>query len=148
MEFIIAQFPMNMRGFMIELWFTTSVFIYLFIQHLLLCSIYILKVSSSFRCDSWLRVSLLYDCTVIFLVLAKYYKLYICENIICICQVAEDHYEKYVQQERLYIYIYVCLLTKQVILNHLSLCHALKFYNVIVLLNIIITVMNCYNSKK
>ena len=39
---------------------------------------------------------------VIFLVLAKCYKLRIRENVVNIHEIVEDHYERYMQQEELY----------------------------------------------
>ena len=103
-EFIIAQSPMNMRGFMMGLWFATfgaclllNIFFYIPFVYL---------KSAPLGCDFYYFLAksiVVIFVLVIFLVLAKRYKLRIRENIVNIHEIAEDHYERYIQLDELYM---------------------------------------------
>ena len=104
MEFIIAQSPMNMRGFMIGLWFTICGACFLLDNYFYVPFIYL--KSAPLGCDFYYFLAksiVVIFVLVIFLVLAKRYKLRIRENVINIHEIAEDHYERYIQQDELYM---------------------------------------------
>ena len=100
MEFIIAQSPMNMRGFMIGLWFTTYGTCLLLNNYFYVPFMYL--KSAPLGCDFYYFLAksiVVVFVLVIFLVLAKHYKLRIRENVVNIHEIVEDHYERYMQEE-------------------------------------------------
>ena len=100
MEFIIAQSPMNMRGFMIGLWFTTYGTCLLLNNYFYVPFTYL--KSAPLGCDFYYFLAksiVVVFVLVIFLVLAKHYKLRIRENVVNIHEIVEDHYERYMQEE-------------------------------------------------
>ena len=104
MEFIIAQSPMNVRGFMIGLWFTTYGACLLLNNFFYVPFVYL--KSAPLGCDFYYFLAksiVVIFVLVIFLVLAKRYKLRIRENIVNIHEIAADHYERYIQQDELYM---------------------------------------------
>ena len=99
LEFTIAQSPLEMRGLMIGLWFAAYGLGYA------------INISGkySFKCESDVICQNLYYYVfksvvfliimIMFLVLAKRYKLRVRENEVNIHLIAEEHYERYIEQE-------------------------------------------------
>ena len=99
LEFTIAQSPLEMRGLMIGLWFAAYGLGYA------------INISGkySFKCKSDVICQNLYYYVfksvvfliimIMFLVLAKRYKLRVRENEVNIHLIAEEHYERYIEQE-------------------------------------------------
>ena len=103
MEFTIAQSPMNMKRFMIGLWYTTYGASLLLNNYFYGPFMYL--KSAPLGCDFYYFLAksiVVVFILVIFLVLAKRYKLRIRENIVNIHEIVEDHYERYIHQEELY----------------------------------------------
>ena len=98
-EFTIAQCPHQMRGFMVSLWYAAHG-IGLSINNI--CK-YSFKCEAEMICQSnfyYLVKSLVVLITLIsFLVLAKRYKLRVRDNEVNIHLIAEEHYERYMNQE-------------------------------------------------
>ena len=99
LEFIIAQCPHQMRGFMIGLWFAAGG-IGFSINNI---------CKYSFKCEAEkLYQSIFYYLVkslivlvilILFLILAKQYKLRVRDNEVNIHLIAEEHYERYMNQE-------------------------------------------------
>ena len=99
LEFTIAQSPLEMRGLMIGLWFASYALGYA------------INISGkySFKCESDIICQNLYYYVlkgvvfliimIMFLVLAKHYKFRVRENEVNIHLIAEEHYERYFEQE-------------------------------------------------
>ena len=99
LEFTIAQSPLEMRGLMIGLWYAAYGLGYA------------INISGkySFKCESDVICQNLYYYVfksvvfliimIMFLVLAKRYKLRVRENEVNIHLIAEEHYERYIEQE-------------------------------------------------
>ena len=99
LEFTIAQSPLEMRGLMIGLWFAAYGLGYA------------INISGkySFKCKSDVICQNLYYYVfksvvfliimIMFLVLAKRYKLRVRENKVNIHLIAEEHYERYIEQK-------------------------------------------------
>ena len=99
LEFVIAQSPTNMRGFIVGIWYATfgigeiininfyRPFLYIhadpfgcILYYFLAKSVLILLILFAFLC------------------LAKHYKLRVRENIVLVYQIAEEYYERYIEQ--------------------------------------------------
>ena len=99
LEFTIAQSPLEMRGLMIGLWFAAYALGYA------------INISGkySFKCESDVICQNLYYYVfkivffliimIMFLLLAKHYKFRVRENEVNIHLIAEEHYERYIEQE-------------------------------------------------
>ena len=100
-EFIVAQTPNRMRGFMVGLWITMLIGVGVVANVLLQLPFhYIPPVSPSCGFYYYLLLSLLTMMTlVVFVVLAKRYKLRVREIHVNIQAIAEEHYERYFDQE-------------------------------------------------
>uniref|UniRef100_A0A1X7TGX3 Uncharacterized protein n=1 Tax=Amphimedon queenslandica TaxID=400682 RepID=A0A1X7TGX3_AMPQE len=98
LEFTVAQSPVHMRGVMVGLWFVTSAIGY------------IINISFKFpfACESqYICTSFYYYITksvlvliilIVFVILAKHYKYRVRENEVNIVQIADDHYQRYINQ--------------------------------------------------
>ena len=97
-EFMIAQSPQEMRGFMIGLSYTATGLgfaINIVYEHSFHC-----KAVHCQKVNFYLFKSLIvFIIFIVFLVLAKYYKLRVRENEVNIHMIAEEHYERYIEQE-------------------------------------------------
>ena len=99
LEFTIAQSPLKMRGIMIGLWFASYALGYAIN----------ISVKYSFKCQSDVICQNLYYYVfksvvfliimIVFLVLAKCYKLQVRENEVNIHLIVEEHYERYIEQK-------------------------------------------------
>ena len=99
LEFIIAQSPHEMRGLMVGLWYAA---------YGIGCVIDI-NGRYTFNCKEDIVCQNLYDYVIksaviliiliLFVILAKRYKLRVRENEINIHLIAEEHYERYINQE-------------------------------------------------
>ena len=99
LEFIIAQSPHQMRGFMVGLWYAAIGIGY----------VINITVKFPFNCEEDINCKSLYYYVVmtitvfviliVFLILAKRYKLRVRGNEVNIHLIAEEHYERYFDQE-------------------------------------------------
>ena len=99
LEFLIAQSPKSMRGLMVGLWYASIGFGSL-IYHFM---VYMLLVRDKFNIYSLFYLTIvdfaiILLVLIIFVIIAKYYKLRIRENIVPVTQIAEEHYERYREQ--------------------------------------------------
>ena len=103
-EFIVAQTPNRMRGFMVGLWITGFGVATIVNKLIVLPFHYIPPVSPSCGFYYYLLLSLLTMMTlVVFVFLAKRYKLRVREIHVNIQAIAEEHYERYFDQEEEYL---------------------------------------------
>ena len=104
LEFIVAQTPNRMRAFMVGLWITGFGVAINVSKLLELPFHYIPPVSPSCGFYYYLLLSLLTMMTLVeFVVLAKRYKLRVREIHVNIQAIAEEHYDKYFDQEEEYL---------------------------------------------
>ena len=99
LEFTIAQSPHEMKGLMVGMWFASYGFGYAFN----IIGMYLFKCEDDIICQSlfyyvYISVVVLII-LIVFLVLAKRYKLRVRENEVNIHVIAEEHYERYIEQE-------------------------------------------------
>ena len=102
LEFTIAQSPIQMRGMMVGMWFVSFGVGYLIN----------INTKYPFGCDNnSICLSFYYNITrsvvifiilLVFIVLAKRYKLRVRENEVNIVQIVDEHYERYMDQEEQY----------------------------------------------
>ena len=99
LEFTIAQSPHKMRGLMVGILFAAFA-IGLAIN---IIGKYLLKCGGDIICQSlfyYMYISVIvFIILIVFLVLAKRYKLRVRENEVNINWIAEEHYERYIEQE-------------------------------------------------
>ena len=99
LEFTIAQSPHEMRGLMVGLWFAAFAIGYA----LSITGKILLKCEGDIICQSLFYyvyiIVLVLIILIVFLVLAKRYKLRVRENEVNIHVIAEEHYERYIEQE-------------------------------------------------
>ena len=99
LEFTIAQSPHEMRGLMVGLWFAAFAIGYA----LGITGKFLLKCKGNIICQSLSYyvyiIVLVLIILIVFLVLAKCYKLRVRENEVNIHVIAEEHYERYIEQE-------------------------------------------------
>ena len=103
LEFTVAQSPVHMRGVMVGLWYAVSWAFAYFIDTIL---------KFPFNCESqYICTSFYYYITksvlvliilIVFVILAKRYKYRVRENEVNIVHIVDDHYEKYIEQEKQY----------------------------------------------
>ena len=99
LEFVIAQSPTNMRGFIVGMWYATSGIGELININLKYPFIYI--QTSPHGCIFYYflaKTIIIGFILVVFLCLAKCYKLRVKENIVPVYQIAEKYYERYIDQ--------------------------------------------------
>ena len=100
LEFTIAQSPHEMRGLMVGVWFAVFAIGYA----LSITGKYLfLKCEGDIICQSlyyYVYISVIVlIILIVFLVLAKHYKLRVRENEVNVHLIAEEHYERYIEQE-------------------------------------------------
>ena len=99
LEFTIAQCPHEMRGFLVGLWYAAFGLGYLvsFIGK------YLFSCQGETLCQHFyfyiLKSVIIFLILITFLILAKCYKLRVRENEINVYTIAEEHYERYFDQE-------------------------------------------------
>ena len=102
LEFTIAQCPHEMRGFLIGLWYA-ALQLGAFIN---ISGKYPFNCQGEIHCQSRyyhvLKSAIILIILIIFLILAKRYKFRVRENEVNIHLIAEEHYERYLDQEDQY----------------------------------------------
>ena len=99
LAFTIAQSPHEMRGLLIGLWYAARGTGYIFTIN----SKYLFKCESKMTCQSVhyyiVKSVLVLIILVVFIILAKCYKLRVRENEVNVHLIVEEHYERYMDQE-------------------------------------------------
>ena len=99
LEFTIAQSPHEMRGLLVGLWYAARGVGYIFTMN----SKYLFECEKEITCQSvyyYIVKSVLgLIILIVFIILAKRYKLRVRENEINVHLIAEEHYERYMDQE-------------------------------------------------
>ena len=102
LEFIVAQSPVQTRGVMVGLWYASwkigSILSY-FIAILFHCGYQDICLNSYYHLT---KLVLLLIILIVFVILAKRYKNRVRENEVNIYQIADDHYQRYMEQEDRY----------------------------------------------
>ena len=102
LEFTIAQSPIQMRGMMVGMWFASLGVGYL----ININTKYPFGCDDNSICSSFYynitRSIVIFVILLIFIVLAKWYKLRVRENEVNIVQIVDEHYERYMDQEEEY----------------------------------------------
>ena len=100
--FTIAQSPHELRGLMVGLWYTAHGVVYV----ITINSKYLFACEDETACQSLyyfiFKSVIILIILIVFLVLAKCYKLCVRENEVNIHLIAEEHYERYMDQEVMY----------------------------------------------
>ena len=99
LEFVIAQSPTNMRGFIVGMWYGAIGVGEVIIMNFYRPFVYI--HADPFGCIFYYFLAksmLILLILVAFLCLAKHYKLRVRENIVPVYQIAEEYYERYMEQ--------------------------------------------------
>ena len=99
LEFTIAQSPIEMRGLLVGLWYAARGVGFTYIIN----SKYLFGCEKEITCRSVyyyiVNSVLVLIILIVFIILAKHYKLRVRENEINIHLIAEEHYERYMDQE-------------------------------------------------
>ena len=99
LEFTIAQSPHDMRGFMIGLWYAGFGIGYV----ININGKYPFKCEGDVICQNIyyfvFKSMIIFVILIVYLVLAKRYKLRVRENEVNVHLIAEDHYDRYIEQE-------------------------------------------------
>ena len=99
LEITIAQSPHDMRGFMIGLWYAASGLGYV----ISINGKYSFKCEGDVICQKPLyfvfKSMIILVILIVYLVLARRYKLRVRENEVNIHFIAEEHYDRYIEQE-------------------------------------------------
>ena len=99
LEFTIAQSPHEMRGLLVGLWYAARGVVYIFTIN----SKYLFRCEKEITCQSVyyyiVNSVLVLIILIVFIILAKHYKLRVRENEINVHLIAEEHYERYMDQE-------------------------------------------------
>ena len=99
LEFTIAQSPIQMRGMMVGMWFSSLGVGYL----ININTKYPFGCNDIFICPNFYyyitRSVVIFIILLVFIVLAKWYKFRVRENEINIVQIVDEHYERYLNQE-------------------------------------------------
>ena len=102
LEFTIAQSPYEMRGLMVGLWYAARGFGYF----ITINSKYLFVCEKEMTCQSVsyfiAKSVIILIILIVYLALAKHYKLCVRENEINVHLIAEEHYERYMDQEEEY----------------------------------------------
>ena len=104
LEFVVAQTPQKMKGLTIGLWYSTSAFGSIIGDHFY-HPFQSIKSSSWLSCDFYYylaKIVFAFAVIIVFLILAKRYKLRVREREINVHLIAEEHYERYMDQEEDY----------------------------------------------
>ena len=105
LEFVVAQTPQKMKGLTIGLWYAMSAFGDIIGDHFY-HPFQSIKSSSWLSCDFYYylaEIVLALAIIMFFLLLAKCYKLRVREREINVHLIAEEHYERYMDQEEDYL---------------------------------------------
>ena len=102
LEFTIAQSPIEMRGMIVGMWFAC-----LGVGNLInINTKYPFGCDNNSICQSFYynitRSVVIFIILLVFIVLAKWYKLRVRENEVNIVQIVDEHYERYMDQEEEY----------------------------------------------
>ena len=99
LEFTIAQSPHEMRGLLIGLWYAARGVGFIFTMN----SKYLFRCEKEMTCQSVyyyiVNSVLVLIILIVFIILAKCYKLRVRENEINVHLIVEEHYERYMDQE-------------------------------------------------
>ena len=99
LEFTIAQSPHDMRGFMIGLWYAGFGIGYV----ISINGKYPFKCEGDVICQNLyyfvFKSMIIFVILIVYLVLAKRYKLRVRENEVNVHLIAEEHYDRYIEQE-------------------------------------------------
>ena len=99
LEFTIAQSPHDMRGFMIGLWYAAFGLGYV----ISINGKYPFQCEGDIICQNLyyfiFKSIIIFVILIVYLVLAKYYKLRVRENVVNVHLIAEEHYDRYIEQE-------------------------------------------------
>ena len=99
LEFTIAQCPYEMRGLLVGLWYSARGVGYIITMN----SKYLFKCESKMTCQNVyyfiVKSVLVLIILIVFIILAKCYKLRVRENEVNVYLIAEEHYERYMDQE-------------------------------------------------
>ena len=103
LEFIVAQSPRQMRGLMVGLCYATYGFGRLVAANLSFLLVYLKSFSRGCMLYCDLGNSLYIFLTlIVFIIIAKHYKLRVRNNIVPVQRIIEKHYEKYINQREEY----------------------------------------------
>ena len=99
LEFTIAQSPHDMRGFMIGLWYAAFGLGYV----ISINGKYPFKCEENIICQNFyyfvFKSTIIFVILIVYLILAKFYKLRVRENEVNVHLIAEEHYDRYIEQE-------------------------------------------------
>ena len=99
LEFTIAQCPHEMRGFLVGLWYAVTGFG----DFINVSGKYLFSCQGEIHCQSLyyyvIKSVIILIILIIFLILAKRYKFRVRENEVNVHLIAEEHYERYLDQE-------------------------------------------------
>ena len=102
LEFTVAQSPHEMRGLMVGLWYAALGIGYI----IAINGRYPFKCENDIICQNlyyFVFISLtIVFIIIVFLVLAKRYRLRVRENEVNLHLIAEEHYERYIKQDKEY----------------------------------------------
>ena len=106
LEFTIAQTPVHMRGVMVGLWLAS-----LGIGYLIKIGLaFPFQCQSQYICTSMyyypIEITVVLLILMLYVILAKRYKYHVRENEVNIYQIVDDHYERYIKQEKDYEHIF------------------------------------------
>ena len=103
LEFTVAQSPIHMRGVMVGMWYASSgglgYLLNVVLQFPFNCENEYICTNVNYYIAKSVIVLLL---LIVFVILAKRYKYRVRENEVNIVQIVDDHYQKYMQQEKEY----------------------------------------------
>ena len=102
LEFTIAQCPVQMRGVMVGMWIASMGIGYA----ININTKYPFGCNNDVLCTSFkyyaTKTGIVLLILIVFVILAKYYKFRVRENEVNIHQIVDDHYQKYMDQEKQY----------------------------------------------
>uniref|UniRef100_A0A1X7UK24 Major facilitator superfamily associated domain-containing protein n=1 Tax=Amphimedon queenslandica TaxID=400682 RepID=A0A1X7UK24_AMPQE len=102
LEFIVAQSPVQTRGVMVGIWYASwqiGRILSYFTAFLFHCGYQNICLSLYYHLT---KIVLLLIILIVFVILAKRYKYRVRENEVNIYQIADDHYQRYMEQEDQY----------------------------------------------
>ena len=102
LEFTIAQSPVHMRGVMVGLWYAswgTGYLLNIILKFPFKCQNEYICTSFYYYLTKGLLVLII---MIVFIILAKCYKYRVRENEVNIVQIVDDHYHRYMEQERVF----------------------------------------------
>ena len=106
LEFIVAQSPDRMRGLMVGIWYATQGLLQLTMKNSFFAFLFIVPLRDATpSCMTYYyiaKIVFLAGMFVVFLVLVRRYRMRQREVVVNIHQIAEEHYERYMEQEEEY----------------------------------------------